>query len=105
MKFDQYKEKIIGDGVFPAINENGKKIVYADWAASGRLYLDVERKMMEEIAPYYSNIHTELNYIAQKCGDEYEKAKEKKYMFNFKINLKNCFSKVVVLFHVPASSV
>ena len=77
MKFDQYKEKIIGDGVFPAINENGKKIVYADWAASGRLYLDVERKMMEEIAPYYSNIHTELNYIAQKCGDEYEKAKEK----------------------------
>lgn len=62
---------------FPRNQREWKKIVYADWAASGRLYLDVERKMMEEVAPYYSNIHTELNYIAQKCGDEYEKAKEK----------------------------
>ncbi len=63
--------------MFPAVNDCGKKIVYADWAASGRLFLDVERKMVEEIAPYYSNIHTELNFISQKCSNEYEKAKEK----------------------------
>ena len=44
-------------------------------------------------------------FLPWKRHEQYEKAKEKKYMFNLKINLRNCFSKVVVLFHVPASSV
>lgn len=41
-----------------------KELVYADYVASGRALLSVERFILEEILPYYANSHTEASF----CG-------------------------------------
>ncbi|MDP9836414.1 selenocysteine lyase/cysteine desulfurase [Neorhizobium huautlense] len=41
-----------------------KKLVYADYVASGRALLSIERFVLEEVLPYYANSHTEASY----CG-------------------------------------
>jgi selenocysteine lyase/cysteine desulfurase len=41
-----------------------KQLVYADYVASGRALLQIERFILEEVLPYYANSHTEASY----CG-------------------------------------
>lgn len=36
-----------------------KKIIYADWTASGRMYRPIEEYMINEVYPYVANTHTE----------------------------------------------
>ncbi|MHB1103895.1 MAG: aminotransferase class V-fold PLP-dependent enzyme [Devosia sp.] len=44
----------------------GKKpMLYADYVASGRALVQIERFVLEEILPYYANSHTEASY----CGE------------------------------------
>jgi selenocysteine lyase/cysteine desulfurase len=38
-----------------------KKIIYADWTASGRLYRPIEQKISEVFGPFMANTHTESN--------------------------------------------
>lgn len=47
------------DGPFGA-----KPLVYADYVASGRALMQVERFILEQVLPYYANSHTEASY----CG-------------------------------------
>ena len=41
-----------------------KPLVYADYVASGRAVMQVERFILERVLPYYANSHTEASY----CG-------------------------------------
>lgn len=41
-----------------------QKLVYADYVASGRALIQIERFVMEEVLPYYANSHTEASF----CG-------------------------------------
>ena len=41
-----------------------KPMVYADYVASGRALMQVERFVLEQVLPYYANSHTEASY----CG-------------------------------------
>lgn len=41
-----------------------KPLVYADYVASGRALMQVERFVLEHVLPYYANSHTEASY----CG-------------------------------------
>lgn len=41
-----------------------KDLVYADYVASGRALMQVERFILEQVLPYYANSHTEASY----CG-------------------------------------
>ncbi|MEO3388323.1 aminotransferase class V-fold PLP-dependent enzyme [Mesorhizobium sp. CAU 1741] len=41
-----------------------RKLVYADYVASGRALMQVERFILENVLPYYANSHTEASY----CG-------------------------------------
>lgn len=41
-----------------------KSLVYADYVASGRALMQVERFVLEQVLPYYANSHTEASY----CG-------------------------------------
>ena len=41
-----------------------KRLVYADYVASGRALKQVEQFILEEVLPYYANSHTEASY----CG-------------------------------------
>lgn len=53
-----------------------KKIIYADWTASGRLYGPIEQKMEKEIAPFVGNTHTETTVTGNAMTQAYHVAKD-----------------------------
>ncbi len=56
--FSQFRKKIIGNGKKFSTPYGIKKMVYADWTASGRLYKSIETKMSKELGPFVGNTHT-----------------------------------------------
>jgi selenocysteine lyase/cysteine desulfurase len=59
------RDGLIGEGAEIEGPFGRRKLVYADYVASGRALLQVERFMMEEVLPFYANSHTEASY----CGE------------------------------------
>ena len=59
--FSPFREQVVGrDQTF--ISPFGKKkIIYADWTASGRIYKGIEEKLNKEIFPFVANTHTETS--------------------------------------------
>ena len=74
--FFEFKKNIIGELDTQRKNLYGKEILYADWAASGRMYKPIEERIIEQYGPYYSNLHSEGNYISDVMSEEYEKSKK-----------------------------
>ncbi|WP_052143760.1 aminotransferase class V-fold PLP-dependent enzyme [Wocania ichthyoenteri] len=59
--FKPFRDEIIGvDEEFES-PYGKKKIIYADWTASGRLYKSIEEKLLNDIGPYVANTHTETS--------------------------------------------
>lgn len=59
--FRKFRENIVGlDQAFDGPNGR-KKIIYADWIASGRLYRPIEDKMLNTFGPFVGNTHTETS--------------------------------------------
>lgn len=54
-----------------------KKLVYADWIASGRLYRPVEDKLVNEIGPMVGNTHSESSITGQFMTHAYHDALQK----------------------------
>ena len=76
--FQKIREGIIG------INEEiqcpdgkSRKIVYADWIASGRLYAPIEDRIRTEIMPLVANTHTETSTTGMAMTHAYHTAQEK----------------------------
>jgi selenocysteine lyase/cysteine desulfurase len=60
--FKPFKSNIVGnDATFPSPYHSAQPIVYADWTASGRCYRPIEELLLDEIAPFVANTHTETN--------------------------------------------
>ena len=60
--FSKFRQNIIGiDSTFES-PFGTRKIVYADWVASGRLYRPVEDKIVSVFGPYVGNTHTETSH-------------------------------------------
>ena len=75
--FEQYRKNIVGiDTVFKS-PYGEKKIIYADWIASGRLYGPIERKMLEEFGPLVGNTHSESSVTGSSMTLAYKYAHEK----------------------------
>jgi len=55
---------LIGDGVMIDGPFGPRPLVYADYTASGRALMQVERFMLEHVLPFYANSHTEASF----CG-------------------------------------
>ena len=51
-----------------------RKIVYADWAASGRLYRPIEEYILNKLGPYVANTHTETTLTGTVMTDAYHQA-------------------------------
>lgn len=74
--FEQFRRHIIGiDQEFDS-PYGRKKIVYADWTASGRLYRPIEEKMVNELGCFVANTHTETTVSGTAMTLAYHEAKE-----------------------------
>lgn len=57
--FEKYRNNIIGNDLVMQSPYGEKKVLYADWIASGRLYSPIEQKIQEDFGPWVANTHTE----------------------------------------------
>lgn len=73
--FEPFRANIIGNNHQFVSSFGEKKIIYADWTASGRLYAPIEEKMLHDIAPYVGNTHTETTYTGNAMTLAYKKAR------------------------------
>jgi selenocysteine lyase/cysteine desulfurase len=74
--FQKFRKNIIGiDQEFQS-PFGIKKIIYADWIASGRLYRPIEMQLIEELGPYVGNTHTEDNITGSTMTKHYSHAKQ-----------------------------
>lgn len=78
-----FREGLIGADTQIVTPFGTKKLIYADYVASGRALRQVENFVMSEVLPYYANSHTEQSFcgarmtrmreearqvVAEKCG-------------------------------------
>ena len=68
--FSSFRENIIGQHQHFTGPEGKKRILYADWTASGRMYATIEDLLKNDIAPFVGNTHTETSV----CGTTMTKA-------------------------------
>ncbi|WP_136480942.1 aminotransferase class V-fold PLP-dependent enzyme [Cognatitamlana onchidii] len=57
--FEGFRKNIIGIDEYFESPYGIKKVIYADWTASGRLYKPIEDKLSNEIGRFVANTHTE----------------------------------------------
>lgn len=59
--FDEFRNNIIGKELIYNSPYGQKKMLYADWIASGRLYRPIEERITCGIGPWVANTHTETS--------------------------------------------
>jgi len=57
--FGQFRKHIIGNNADIETPYGVKKMIYADWIASGRLYEPIEKRLLNDIGPLVGNTHSE----------------------------------------------
>ncbi|MEH7237364.1 aminotransferase class V-fold PLP-dependent enzyme [Bacillus sp. JJ1562] len=73
--FQPFRSHVIGlNQDFDSPNGK-KKIIYADWTASGRLYQPIEKKISEDFGPFMANTHTESNITSLMMTGLYKESK------------------------------
>jgi selenocysteine lyase/cysteine desulfurase len=74
--FEKFRRNIIGNDLEYPFNSGKKKILYADWAASGRLYRPIEEYISNTLGPYMANTHTETTLTGTMMTHAYHQAHE-----------------------------
>jgi selenocysteine lyase/cysteine desulfurase len=59
--FQKFRSQVIGINQEFHTPFGKRRIIYADWTASGRLYYPIEQRISEGIGPFMANTHTESN--------------------------------------------
>jgi selenocysteine lyase/cysteine desulfurase len=74
--FAKFRDNIVGiDETFMS-PFGEQKMIYADWTASGRLYLPIEEKMINNFGPFVANTHTETTFSGSVMTFAYHKARQ-----------------------------
>jgi selenocysteine lyase/cysteine desulfurase len=74
--FDQYRRNIIGIDAEIDTPYGSRKLIYADWIASGRLYRPIEQRITEDIGPMVGNTHSESTSTGKAMTDAYHLAQK-----------------------------
>ncbi len=72
--FAPFRNNIIGVDQTFCSPFGEKKILYADWTASGRLYRPIEQQLINKLGPLIGNTHTETNVTGTSMTLAYHKA-------------------------------
>ena len=73
--FGKFRSNIVGIDQTYNTPYGEKKIVYADWIASGRLYRPIEEKLLNDFGPYVANTHTETTVTGTTMTKAYAEAR------------------------------
>ena len=73
--FNKFRENIVGINQTFQTPFGEKKMIYADWTASGRLYKPIEEKILNDFGPFVANTHTETTFSGSAMTFAYHKAK------------------------------
>jgi len=74
--FDFFRQNIVGQNLEFETPYGRKRLLYADWIASGRLYAPIEQKMLELFGPMVGNTHTETSVTGTTMTQSYHYAQE-----------------------------
>jgi selenocysteine lyase/cysteine desulfurase len=74
--FDCFRSNIVGIEAEIETPSGLKKLIYADWIASGRLYGPIEKIIGTEIGPVIGNTHSESTYTGKAMTDAYHEAQK-----------------------------
>ncbi|WP_308990413.1 aminotransferase class V-fold PLP-dependent enzyme [Mariniflexile litorale] len=74
--FASFRENIVGLNTSFLSPYGEKKIIYADWTASGRLYRPIEEKLLNDIGPFVANTHTETSITGSVMTHAYHEARQ-----------------------------
>jgi selenocysteine lyase/cysteine desulfurase len=74
--FDAFRRNIIGFDAEIETPYGAKKLIYADWIASGRLYRPIENRISEDIGPMVGNTHSESTATGRAMTDAYHLAQK-----------------------------
>jgi len=74
--FCRFRKNIVGIKQSFRTPYGTKKIAYADWTASGRLYAPIEEKIQKVFGPFVGNTHTETNVTGTMMTQAYQYAHE-----------------------------
>jgi selenocysteine lyase/cysteine desulfurase len=74
--FNHYRRNIVGIEAEIETPYGSKKLVYADWIASGRLYGPIEKRISEDIGPMVGNTHSESTATGKAMTDAYHHAQK-----------------------------
>ncbi|MFW5780945.1 MAG: aminotransferase class V-fold PLP-dependent enzyme [Bacteroidota bacterium] len=72
--FQPYRENTVGIDTTFASPYGEKKIIYADWLASGRLYMPIEQKLLNTFGPFVANTHSETSETGTRMTQSYHYA-------------------------------
>jgi selenocysteine lyase/cysteine desulfurase len=73
--FSPFRKNIIGIDQQIRTQHGLKRMLYADWTASGRAYATIEKYLYDNILPFWANTHSEGTATAIAMTTEYENAK------------------------------
>jgi selenocysteine lyase/cysteine desulfurase len=74
--FDRFRKNIIGIDVSIETPYGIRKLIYADWIASGRLYRPIEKKISDDIGPMVGNTHSESSATGEAMTGAYHLAQK-----------------------------
>lgn len=73
--FAPFREGIIGNRLYFDSPYGRRRLLYADWAASGRAYKPIEDRLQQEVLPFFGNTHTESTLTGRKMSEAYDEAR------------------------------
>jgi len=74
--FDEYKKEIVGIDQHFVSPYGNKKLAYADWIASGRLYYPIEKQITDLFGPFAGNTHSETSETGALMTHSYHQAQQ-----------------------------
>lgn len=74
--FDSFRKNIVGQDIEFLSPYGPKRMLYADWIASGRMYGPIEEIFQNDIFPMVGNTHTKTTVTGCSMTYAYHKAKE-----------------------------